>query len=113
MHEMALCESIRSIIEDQARHQDFVRVSRVALEVGPLAGVEVEALKFGFDVAMRGSPAEGAALEIVETPATAWCMPCGVNVPIAERYAPCPHCGSHQLQVTGGEELQIKELEVN
>lgn len=112
MHEMALCESIRGIIEDQARAQGFVRVERVALNVGAFSGVEAAALRFGFDVAMAGSVAQGARLEIVELPGRAWCLPCAREVEIAERYDACPHCGSYQLQVTGGEELTIKELEV-
>ena len=113
MHEMAICESILGILKEQARTLDFGSVKRVRLEIGPLSGVEIEALKFGFDVVTRGSIAENAALEIIETQATAWCMPCGEAVAIRERYDPCPKCGSHQLQVTAGEELRIKELEVN
>lgn len=113
MHEMSICESILSAIREQAAAQNFTSVKRVCLEIGPLSGVEIEALKFGFDVVMNRSIAEGATLDIVETEASAWCMPCGENVAIAQRYDPCPKCGSHQLQVTAGEELRIKELEVN
>ena len=113
MHEMSICESILDVLKDQAREQEFDRVKRISLEIGPLSGVEIEALKFGFDVVTRGSLAESAALEIVETKAMAWCMPCGEAVAINERYDACPKCGSHQLQVTAGEELRIKELEVN
>ncbi len=113
MHEMAICESILGILKEQAAEQRFDTVKRVRLEIGPLSGVEIEALKFGFDVVTRGSLAESAALEIVETQASAWCMPCGETVTIRERFDACPKCGSHQLQVTAGEELRIKELEVN
>ena len=112
MHEMALCESIRCTLEEQSRLQRFSRVARVSLEVGPLSGVEVEALRFGFDVVMRGSVADGARLEIIESPAEAWCMQCAHVVAIAARFDACGKCGSHQLQVTSGEELKIKELEV-
>ncbi|MEW5963590.1 MAG: hydrogenase maturation nickel metallochaperone HypA [Pseudomonadota bacterium] len=112
MHEMALCESIRCTLEEQSRLQRFSRVARVCLEVGPLSGVEVEALRFGFDVVMRGSIADGALLEIIECSAHAWCMQCADVVPIKARYDACSRCGSHQLQVTAGEELRIKELEV-
>jgi hydrogenase nickel incorporation protein HypA/HybF len=112
MHEMALCESIRCTLEEQSRLQHFSRVARVSLEVGRLSGVEVEALRFGFDVVMRGSVAEGARLEIVDCPAEAWCMHCAQLVAIAARFDACGNCGSHQLQVTSGEELRIKELEV-
>ncbi|EHK54670.1 hydrogenase maturation nickel metallochaperone HypA [Allomesorhizobium alhagi] len=113
MHEMTICESIRGILEDEAARQDFRKVDRVCLEIGRLSGVEVEALKFGFDVAMLGSLAQDARLEIVETEGRAWCMPCSRSVPIAARFDPCPDCGSHQLQVTGGEEMKIRELEVS
>ncbi|TWB23759.1 hydrogenase-3 nickel incorporation protein HypA [Nitrospirillum amazonense] len=112
MHEMAICENIRVLIEEQARTQHFSRVERVCLEIGALSGVEVEALRFGFDVVMRGSVAADARLEIVETAGTAWCLPCAVAVTIGRRYDPCPRCGSHQIQVTGGEEMKIRELEV-
>ncbi|MEZ5849684.1 MAG: hydrogenase maturation nickel metallochaperone HypA [Hyphomicrobiaceae bacterium] len=112
MHEMALCESIRSILNEQSQLQSFSRVVRVSLEVGPLVGVEVEALRFGFDVVMRGSVADGARLEIIDCPAEAWCMQCAQLVPIAARFDACGTCGSRQLQVTSGEELRIKELEV-
>lgn len=113
MHEMALCESILGILREQAGRDDFSKVERVCLEVGPLSGVETDALRFGFDVVMRGSLAEGATLDIVTPPATAWCLPCSETVAISERFDPCPECGSHQLQVTSGEEMRIKELEVS
>ena len=113
MHEMSICESILGLIRDQAQSQNFSKVERVCLEIGPLSGVEIEALKFGFDVVMRDTLADGARLEIIETPGTAWCMPCGQSVAIEQRFDACPLCGSHQLQVTGGDELRIKELEVN
>ena len=113
MHEMSICESILDVLKDQARAQNFDTVKRISLEIGPLSGVEIEALKFGFDVVMRDSLADGAALDIIETEGKAWCFSCGKTVSIAARYEPCPECGSHQLQVTGGEEMRIKELEVN
>ena len=31
---------------------------------------------------------------------------------VAQRYNACPRCGGYQLQVTGGEEMRIKDLEV-
>ncbi len=113
MHEMAICESILSIIQQQAQEQKFNRVERVCLEIGPLAGVEIGALEFGWDVVMRNSVAEGARLEIHRCHAQAWCMQCAKTVPISQRFDACKDCGSHQLQITSGEELRIKELEVN
>ena len=113
MHEMSLCASIVQIIEEQAGEQGFERVNRVWLEIGPLSGVELEAMRFGFDVVTRGTLAENATLDILETAAEAWCMQCSKTVPITQRFDACPECGGFQLQVTGGEELRIRELEVD
>jgi hydrogenase nickel incorporation protein HypA/HybF len=69
-------------------------------------------MRFSFDAVMRGSLADSAQLEIIPLPGVAWCMQCSQPVQIAARYEPCPDCGSYQLQVSGGEEMRIKELEV-
>lgn len=112
MHEMSLAEGVLQLIEDASRQQSFARVSTVWLEIGQLAGVEVEAMRFCFDAVTRGSVAEGAQLEIVTTPGSGWCMQCSATVALSEVFGACPQCGTHQVQVTGGTEMRVKELEV-
>jgi hydrogenase nickel incorporation protein HypA/HybF len=113
MHEMSLCQGVVRILEEQAAAQDYKRVRTVLLEIGPLATIEPEALKFCFEAAARGTLAENAKLDIIMTAASAWCFSCGETVTISERNGVCPSCGGYQLQVTGGDELRIKELEVD
>ncbi len=113
MHELSICESIMETIEAEAEKQNFSRVKRICLEIGPLSGVEVEALRFGFDVVTKSSIAEGALLDIVQPSAQAWCMSCLKTVPVENRYDACPTCGSAGLEIKGGDELRIKELEVS
>ncbi len=112
MHEMSLCESVLQIVEEEAARQRFSKVKWLQLEIGTLAGVEVEAMRFCFDAVSRNSVLEGAALDIVQPVGQAWCMQCAKTLPLRERYQPCPECGGYQLQVTGGGEMRIKELEV-
>ncbi len=112
MHEMSLAEGVLQVIEDYAEKEGYSRVKTVWLEIGRLSGVEVEAMRFCFDAVTRGSLAEGAALEIVETEGQGWCLVCGKTVPLAARYEPCPECGDFQVQVAGGTEMRVKELEV-
>jgi len=109
---MSLAEGVLQLIEDAARKQNFANVATVWLEIGQLAGVEVEAMKFCFDVVTRDSIAHGARLEIIELPGTGWCMHCAMTVPMREVFGECPRCGGHQMQVTGGTEMRVKELEV-
>lgn len=112
MHEMSLAQGVIDVIADEARRQAFTGVKRVVLEVGALGCVDPHALAFGFDAVARDTLVQGAVLSIVNVPGQARCFGCEQDVVIAKRGDPCPACGSHQLVVTAGEELRIKELEV-
>lgn len=112
MHEMALSQGIIDVIRDQAAAQGFTTVKSVRLAIGMLSHVEPEAIEFCFDAVSRGTLAEGAELTIERPPGQAFCMPCGQTVAISQRYDPCPLCGGHEWVLTGGDELRVKELEV-
>ena len=100
------------IVETTAQANDATAVRAVWLELGALSHVEHEALRFSFEVVKRGTVADGARLEIRVTPGRAWCMPCGEAVDLARLGDPCPRCGSHQLQVTQGEEMRVREIAI-
>lgn len=112
MHEMALCESLLRAIEESAVVEGFTRVRRVRLEIGRLAAVEPDALRFGFEVVMRGSLAEGADLVLLDRPGQGWCFDCCDTVAIDDRLSPCPRCGGARVQASGGTEMTVKDLEV-
>lgn len=112
MHEMSLCEGIRRVIEEQAEAHNVTQIKTVRVEIGRFAGVEKPALEFAFDVVMRGSPAEGAKLEMLDLPGRATCFDCAKDVEIENRLDPCPECGGGKLMPSGGDELRIKDLEV-
>ena len=112
MHEMSLAEGIRDIIVDTAKKHNAAKFAKVRLEIGKFAGVQKEALEFAFDVVMRGSPAEGAELIMIDLPGQALCYGCGETVEIEERLDPCPLCGSNRLMPVAGDEMRIKDLEM-
>jgi hydrogenase nickel incorporation protein HypA/HybF len=49
---------------DHGRAGGAERITKVLLKVGSLSGVEPDALRFAFDVVVRGTIAEGADLQI-------------------------------------------------
>ncbi|MDO8811397.1 MAG: hydrogenase maturation nickel metallochaperone HypA [Gallionella sp.] len=112
MHEMSLVEGVLQIVKEAARSQEFTRVNTVWLEIGQLACVEKEALRFCFDAVMRDSIAADARLEIIDVPGHGRCMQCNASMPIAALYEACPQCGGYQIEVTGGDGMRVKELEV-
>jgi hydrogenase nickel incorporation protein HypA/HybF len=61
---------------------------------------------------MRGSVAEGAALEMIDLPGKAHCYDCGGTVEIENRLDPCPECGGGRLMPVSGDEMRIRDLEI-
>ena len=112
MHEMSLAMGVLQIVEEAARAQRFRRVRSVLLEIGELSMVEAEAMRFCFDAVSRGTLAEGAVLNVVEVAGQGLCFNFNMTVPLAALYDPCPACGGHPVQATGGTEMRVKELEV-
>ena len=82
------------------------------LEIGQLACVEKESLRFYFDVVKQDSMAQQAKLEIIEIAGQALCNQCQHTMLIVSHYEACSQCGSYSLQITHGDGMQIKELEV-
>ncbi|KAF0205284.1 MAG: hydrogenase nickel incorporation protein [Gallionellaceae bacterium] len=112
MHEMSLAEGIVQLVEDAVRTDTCSKVKVVWLEIGQLAAVEKEALRFCFDAVTRDTIAQNARLEIIEIPGQGRCMKCEAEVEVAALYEACPVCGSYQVKVTGGDAMRVKELEV-
>jgi hydrogenase nickel incorporation protein HypA/HybF len=112
VHEVSLIESVVALVEAERRKQGFDRVRVIRLQVGALGCAEPEALRFCFDAVIRGTAAEGAALEIDLVAGVGWCAVCRDTMPMAERFAACPICDSAPLRLTAGCDLRLSELEV-
>ncbi len=111
MHELALSQSIVALLAEQCAREGMHTVTRVVLEVGEAAGVECEALRFCFDAVTRGTPAEGATLDIERTPARGRCVHCGREYPMPGGLAPCPHCAQWGARLVAGRELRVQAFE--
>jgi hydrogenase nickel incorporation protein HypA/HybF len=108
MHELALMEGVVEVVIQRVPGE---RVVTVRLEIGALAGVVIDSLKFCFEVCARGTALDGAVLEVDVIPALARCRTCGTEAPIGGWAAACP-CGSFDREIIAGDELRLKSVEV-
>jgi hydrogenase nickel incorporation protein HypA/HybF len=109
MHELALAQDIVAAVCERAQG---ARIRRVVLEIGKLAVVLPDAIRFCFDVCSEATEAEGATLEIIEVPGIGRCRGCGGAVMLERPFGRCA-CGSSDLEWVSGEELRIREMEVS
>lgn len=112
MHELSLAENLLQIIEDAAHEQQFTRVKTVFLEIGQLACVELEPLRFYFEIVTQDSLARQAKLEITEIAGQAFCTHCNRPFAINAYHGACSHCGSSAYEIIQGDGMRIVELEV-
>jgi len=110
MHELSITQGVVDICESNAGGR---RVTSVVLQIGALSGVIPESVEFCFDACTRGTALEGANLIIERTEGRGRCDDCGAAFSLGAYYQPCPGCGSYRVAVLSGEELRVKELEVD
>ncbi|RNC70674.1 MAG: hydrogenase maturation nickel metallochaperone HypA [Desulfuromonadales bacterium] len=109
MHEMSITQSVVDICEKSAEGR---RVLSVVLEIGELSGVVPDAVEFCFEACTSGTLLEGAKLVIERVPGVGRCPSCGKESPVRSYFDPCPGCGAYGVRVVAGEELRVKEVEV-
>lgn len=108
MHELAIAESIIGILKEQTKG----RVNSIKLKIGEMAGVVPSALEFSFQIASKGTMAEGAALYIEHVPITAKCDDCSKVFQIKGYCFECASCGGGNFKLITGRELLIEEIDV-
>ena len=106
MHELSLTRNIVSIVSEKAHG---AKVTQVTLEIGKFSAVLPDAIQFCFDIVTKGTVAEGAELEIIETPGRGECHACGAQFELQQMFSPCP-CGSTNITRLTGSEINIKQM---
>jgi len=109
MHELSIAESVVAAVCDRAGDR---RVHSVRLRIGALTAVVPDAMRFCFGLAVEGTVAEGARLDIDQRPGTLHCRTCGADTDLTDPLPLCP-CGSADVAVTAGRELHIVSMEVS
>jgi hydrogenase nickel incorporation protein HypA/HybF len=112
MHEVGLMEEALALALEHLRQQGGRRIHGMTFRVGPLSGVEPDALRFAFAVVTRGTCADGATLEVQRAPATCRCAACEQEFEPADFVFACPVCG-RLADVRTGREFELLSLEVS
>ena len=110
MHEFSLTQGIIEICEQHAAGR---RVLALDVEIGDLSGVVSEAVEFCFEACSRGTLLEGARLSIIRVPGRGRCLDCGADTPLAALFSACERCGGYRVSVESGEEMRVREIEVD
>lgn len=112
MHEASLVRSLlRQVSELLVEHGGDSVVS-IRIEMGPLSGVERSLVEIAFADQVDSTPCRGAELQVEEVPLSAVCRDCGNEFDIERFRFVCPACESARVQVTGGEDFRLLDIEI-
>ena len=111
MHELSIIQHIIDIAtEELCCRGKGQKVEAIDLEIGELAGVEIESLEFLWEAAVSDTALDCAVCHIHRIPGEGKCSDCQTIFPLARIFDPCPHCGSHWINISNGEELRIQSI---
>ena len=112
MHEMSVAMQIVKITKEAAIEADVSHFKSIELEIGSMAGIEMDALNSVWKAAVQDSPLEQAERRIITIQAQAKCRTCETQFDLDFLYDACPKCGGFQKHIIQGQELRIKNLEL-
>ncbi len=113
MHELAIANSIMNTVLAEAERRNVNSVTAVGLRIGALTDVVPDALQFGFSALTVGTPLEGTRLEIESIPVAGLCDECHRKFDVNGLVFICPECGSQDISVERGQELDIAYIQVD
>ena len=113
MHELSIALGILKIAEQEAAKAKALRVETIELEIGTLAGVELDALDFVWPSVTKDTILEHSKREIITVEGEAQCVDCDSVFPLENYYDNCPICQSNFKSILKGKELRVKALEIS
>jgi len=112
MHEQSIVESLLALALENAAKAGARRIVSMNLVVGDYTGVVEDAVDFYFGFLSKNTVAAGAKINYTHVAAQLRCRDCDIFFPIRKQNYQCPKCSGKRLEIVGGRELYIENMEV-
>ena len=113
MHELSMVESLIEELLKLQKEYGWERICAIRLRIGAMRQVIPEIMHFAFDITVQGTALEGAKLVLETVPLKKKCRTCkNMWTDGDEALFLCEKCGSSDVELVEGMELEIESLEV-
>ncbi|MGI8712891.1 MAG: hydrogenase maturation nickel metallochaperone HypA [Solirubrobacteraceae bacterium] len=109
MHELSVATAV---LNTALKHADDRLVTGVTVRLGAMRQVVPDSLSFYFDIVARDTACEGATLTLEQIETLLRCDGCNRQWSPEIPAFRCPDCGSADVTVLTGEELEVDYIEV-
>lgn len=113
MHEMSIMQGILEASINAAQEAQKSRITRIDVTIGELTEIQEEALSFAFEALSPNTIAEGAEFHMTFLEPKSRCNDCGYEYTHDHFTMTCPQCGSFDVKLLHGRELQIDSIEAD
>ena len=110
MHELSLAGEVIRIAESEAVRNKAKSVSEITVEIGTLAGIEIDSFESALGILASGSMLEKARLKIQRIRGTGICPECGKEFGMSQRLDLCPECKILPIEIKGGHEFRVVSI---
>ena len=112
MHELGIAQNILEIVHQAVPVDQKAAVRSIRIRVGPLSGVVPDSLEFCFQAIVNETEMQNARLAIEQLPAILKCKKCSYQFKTKDLEFFCQSCGSSDLELVSGKELEVVEIEL-
>ncbi len=112
MHEFSVAEGLIETAADEARRAGASRVRSLTCRVGVLRQIDPSLLQEAFRAAADSTACAGAALVIEQTRMTVLCPQCDQRFNVDADQWTCPACAAEGVDPRGGDELELRTIDV-
>ena len=114
MHELGIVFHALDRVQKLAEENELTKIASVTMEFGEVSGVVTQEMVrcWNWAVTKRPPVLQEAELKIEEIPAVTFCEDCRQEYPTLQYGKICPYCGSGSTWLQQGNEMNIKQIEV-
>ena len=100
------------IAEDDLTKSSAQGIEKIELEIGDLAGIDLDSMEYLWEAAVKGTALETAEKKIHRIGGRGVCLDCDQEFELEQHFDSCPNCNSFLKQILQGKELRVKALQV-
>ncbi|MCL2157713.1 MAG: hydrogenase maturation nickel metallochaperone HypA [Methanobrevibacter sp.] len=117
MHELSMADGILKAVLENAEKNEANEVIEVTIQIGKMALINPEQIKFMLDILSEDTIANKAKFLIEEIPVEINCSKCGfegkADIDETDHYNPiveCPECGNMPVAIINGKDCTVKNI---
>ena len=111
MHELSVAYALLDQVERIAVARPSHVVTRIAVRIGPLSGVEAALLRRAWPLAAASTIAEQAELVVEEADVIVRCTACDAESVVPPGRLLCSACGDFRTRILSGDDLVLNRVE--